>query len=751
MLDSQTVTLSVEKMSCASCVGRVDRALAGLDGVLDVAVNLATEEATVSLDGAKIDAQALAQAATNAGYPAKVVHSRTLDEQETRRVDEARDLRNQTCLAALLAAPVVVLEMGSHVLPGFHHLIMQTIGLTASWWLQCVLTAAVLAGPGRRFYATGFAALAKRAPDMNSLVALGTAAAFGFSLCVLLVPNWLPADAQAVYFEAAAVIVVFILLGRWLEARAKGRTGAAIKTLMGLRPKTARVLRAGKISTIAVEEIAVNDAILLSAGERIPVDGVVTEGTSHVDESMITGEPLPVGKSAGDDLTGGTINGSGSLTLKATRVGEDTVLSGIIQMVQDAQGAKLPIQALVDRVTLWFVPVVLMVSLATVVAWLSFGPAPQVSHALVAGVAVLIIACPCAMGLATPTSIMVATGRAAELGVLFRKGDALQSLADVDLIAFDKTGTLTLGKPVLKSLILHNGFDRVEVLGLIASIEARAEHPIASAIVAAAEEAEVATQDATEVEALGGRGIVGKVAGREVLVGTMQLMAENNVDTETFDAEARRLALTGATVFFVAIDRQLAALTAVSDQIKPDAAKMVRALKSQGVSVAMITGDRAETAQSVGGEMGIDTVVSDVLPEGKVAALTELRHKHQKVAFVGDGINDAPVLATADVGVAIGTGTDVAISAADIVLMSGDLNGVMTAVNISKATMRNIQQNLFWAFGYNAALIPVAAGALYAPYGLSLSPQLAAGAMALSSLFVLSNALRLRDLKRSLS
>ncbi|MDW3223655.1 MAG: heavy metal translocating P-type ATPase [Paracoccaceae bacterium] len=749
MLDSHTVTLSVEKMSCASCVGRVDRALAAVPGVMDVSVNLATEEATVSLDGAHTDAQSLISAVTKAGYPATLVHTRDLKKTNEKRETMAHDLGKQTLIAALLAAPVVVLEMGAHMIAGFHHLIMQTIGIETSWWIQFVLTTVLLAGPGRHFYATGFAALFKRAPDMNSLVALGTSAAYGFSVCVLFLPHLLPADAQAVYFEAAAVIVVFILLGRWLEARAKGRTGAAIKSLLGLRPKTARVICDGKEKTVPVEDIAVGDFILLRPGERIPVDADVTEGTSHVDESMITGEPLPVEKSLGGAVTAGTINGTGSLILVATRVGEDTILSGIVRMVQDAQGAKLPIQALVDRVTLWFVPVVLLLAASTVLLWLVFGPAPVFSHALVAGVAVLIIACPCAMGLATPTSIMVATGRAAELGVLFRKGDALQSLAAVDLIAFDKTGTLTRGKPELSMLETVDGWNNTDLLRLIASVEARAEHPIANAILDAAETEGIKLENATEVSALGGMGVTGQVCGRQVIVGTARLMQKHSVDVAGFNAQAELMARSGATVFFAAIDEQLAGLIAVSDQIKPNAAATIDALRSQGIDVAMITGDREETAQAVGREIGVNHIISGVMPAGKVAAMDRLRATHPKVAFVGDGINDAPVLASADVGIAIGTGTDIAIGAADVVLMSGDLSGVSTALKLSRATMRNIKQNLFWAFGYNTALIPVAAGVLYASYGLLLSPELAAGAMALSSLFVLSNALRLRGLNRT--
>lgn len=748
MRELQTITLTVDNMSCASCVGRVDRALAAVPGVREVAVNLATEEATVQVGAGGPTAETLAETATRAGYPAQVLKARAPDTAQDRKTEEAQALAQRTWLAGLLALPVVVLEMGSHMIPGFHHLVMQSIGMQQSWWIQAVLTTLILAGPGRAFYTKGVTALLHRTPDMNSLVAVGTSAAYGYSLCVLLAPGLLPDAARVVYFEAAAVIVFFILLGRSLEARAKGRTGAAIRALLKLQPKTAQVLRDGTSQTIAVDQIVPGDIILLRPGERVPVDATVTEGTSHLDESMITGEPIPVEKHAGDPVTGGTINGPGSLTLRATHVGAETVLAGIIRMVQDAQGAKLPIQALVDRVTLWFVPIVLGLAALTVLLWLAFGPAPVASYALVAGVAVLIIACPCAMGLATPTSIMVATGRAAELGVLFRKGDALQALADVDVVAFDKTGTLTEGAPVLSSFEPLGPMERGTALSLVAAVEARVEHPVARAIVEAARAEGLEILDAQEVTALSGLGARGQVAGQRILVGSEALMQDNGIVLGDALAMADARAAAGETVFFAAIGDTAAALISVTDQIKPNAAEIIADLHRQGLLVAMITGDKQETADVVAREIGIDDVIARVLPQGKTAALETLQADGAKVAFVGDGINDAPALAQADVGIAIGSGTDIAICAADVVLMSGDLRGVQTALSVSRAAMRNIRQNLFWAFAYNTALIPVAAGALYASFGLLLSPQLAAGAMALSSLFVLSNALRLRGLKR---
>lgn len=746
---SQTITLSIDKMHCGSCVGRVDRALAGVPGVETVSVNLATETAVVKGQGGGLVAS-LISAAETAGFPAHVARSADYDKQDKRN-QEAVTIRFKTLIAAALTAPVFVLEMGSHMFPAFHHLIHQSIGLGTSWWIQAVLTTLILTGPGRSFYSAGFPALVRGAPDMNSLVAVGTMAAYLYSMTVLLVPEVLPEQARAVYFEAAAVIVVLILLGRWLEARAKGKTGAAINALMRLQPKTAQVLRDGQPQAVAVDALVPGDVVVLRPGERVPVDGTVLEGRSHLDESMVTGEPMPVEKAVGDPVTGGTVNGTGSLQITATHVGRDTVLAGIVRMVQEAQGAKLPIQALVDRITLWFVPAVLIIAAITVVVWLLFGPAPALSYALVAGVSVLIIACPCAMGLATPTSIMVATGRAAELGVLFRKGDALQSLAEADVIAFDKTGTLTEGKPVLCDILPAEGFARADVLRLAAAVEARAEHPVAKAIAAAARQESLIPPEAQTVTAKSGLGIVGEVEGRQILIGSDRFLTEEGIDVSSFDARMRQAARRGETVFFAAVDHRAAAMLTVADQLKPHAADLIAELRARQIETALITGDKSETAQAIAEATGIKTVVADVLPGGKVEAITALKSGGRRVAFVGDGINDGPALAAADVGIAIGTGTDVAIQSADVVLMSGDLRGVGTAHDVSTRTMRNIRQNLFWAFGYNTALIPVAAGVLFVPFGMLLSPMLAAGAMALSSVFVLSNALRLKKLSAASS
>ena len=738
------VALNISSMSCASCVGRVDKALADVPGVLSVSVNLAAETATVEfLEGAVSPGDLIAASAA-VGYPAEIAEAQASQSRVARKAEEAEHLRRSVLLAAILTLPIFILEMGVHLVPAFHMLIETSIGTQTSWLIQFFLAALVLFGPGRHFYTRGFPALFKGAPDMNSLVAVGTGAAWGYSVVATFLPGLLPEGVRAVYFEAAAVIVVLILLGRWLEARAKGRTGAAIQALLGLQARTARVVRDGETVEVDTDALAVGDVILVRPGERIPVDGEVTEGTSNVDESMITGEPVPVQKAAGAAVTGGTVNGTGSLTFKAARVGADTTLAQIIRMVEEAQGAKLPIQGLVDRVTLWFVPAVMVLAALTVTVWLLFGPDPALTFALVAGVSVLIIACPCAMGLATPTSIMVGTGRAAEMGVLFRKGDALQALSEVEVIALDKTGTVTEGQPSLTDLVVADGFDRERVLGLIAAVEAKSEHPIAEAIVRGAHREGIAIPHANDFRSITGYGVAANVEGQEVMVGADRYMTREGVEIAALSKTEVELASRGRTALYAAIDGKLAAVIAVADPVKSASREAIAALHARGYKVAMITGDKRETAEAIARETGIDHVIAGVLPDGKVAALDDLRAGGRKIAFVGDGINDAPALAHADVGIAIGTGTDVAIESADVVLMSGDLRGVVNAAHVSKRTMSNIHQNLIWAFGYNVALIPVAAGVLYPAFGLLLSPVLAAGAMALSSVSVLTNALRLR-------
>lgn len=738
------ITLNIASMSCASCVGRVDKALADVLGVLSVTVNLATETALVEyLEGAVIPAGLIA-ATSDIGYPTEVAEANASQSRVERKADEAEALRRNVLLAAALTLPVFILEMGSHLIPAFHMAIENSIGIQTSWIIQFVLAVIVLFGPGRRFFTKGIPALLRGAPDMNSLVAVGTGSAWTYSVVATFLPSLLPEGVRAVYFEAAAVIVVLILIGRWLEARAKGRTGVAIQALLGLQVRTARVLRDGEAVEVDVDTLRQGDTILVRPGERIPVDGEVFEGTSNVDESMITGEPIPIAKAAGSTVTGGTVNGTGSLTFQASRVGADTTLAQIIRMVEKAQGAKLPIQGLVDRVTLWFVPAAMALAAVTVVAWLVVGPNPALTFALVAGVSVLIIACPCAMGLATPTSIVVGTGRAAEMGVLFRKGDALQELSKVDVVALDKTGTVTEGKPTLTDVVVAEGFDRKSVLAQIAAVEDQSEHPIAEAIVRGARSEGITVPSASGFRSVTGYGVAAMVDGQEVMVGADRYMLREAVDISAFVETERDLAGRGRTALFAAVDGRIAAVIAVADPVKTASRAAIRALHDRGFQVAMITGDKKETAEAIARETGIDHVIAGVLPDGKVAALDDLRAGSRKIAFVGDGINDAPALAYADVGIAIGTGTDVAIESADVVLMSGDLRGVVNAVEVSKRTMSNIRQNLVWAFGYNVALIPVAAGVLYPAFGLLLSPVFAAGAMALSSVSVLTNALRLR-------
>ncbi len=747
-----TTELAIEGMTCASCVGRVEKALARVPGVLGAVVNLATEKAQVR-HLAGVSAGQLEAAVRAAGYVARVATGAAdaADEEAQRREREMRSLRFALTVAAALTLPIVVLEMGAHLIPLVHEWIVQTIGERESWYLQFGLATVVLFGPGLRFFRKGVPALLRGAPEMNSLVALGTSAAWGYSVVATFASGVLPPGTQNVYYEAAAVIITLILLGRYLEARAKGRTSEAIKRLVGLQAKTARVQRGGETIEVPFKGLRQGDIVIVRPGEKVPVDGTVVEGSSYVDESMITGEPVPVPKIAGAEVVGGTINKTGSFSFRATNVGADTVLARIIRMVEVAQGSKLPIQALVDKVTGWFVPAVMAAAASTFAIWFFLGPEPALTFALVNAVAVLIIACPCAMGLATPTSIMVGTGRAAEIGVLFRKGEALQSLRDVSIVALDKTGTLTRGRPELTDLITASDFTSDEVLGLVASVEMRSEHPIAEAIVGAAKGRGLELADVEAFEATAGFGVSGRVSGRKVEVGADRYMTQLGYNLSPLVAAARRLAVEGKSPLYAAIDGRIAAAIAVADPIKPTTSEAIRALHALGLEVAMITGDNAATAAAIAKQVGIDHVVAEVLPDGKVEKVKSLRAGGRKVAFVGDGINDAPALAEADVGIAIGTGTDIAIESADVVLMSGDLRGVVNALALSKATIRNIKQNLFWAFAYNVVLIPVAAGALYPVNGTLLSPIFAAAAMALSSVFVLGNALRLKAFRPAMA
>lgn len=748
------VELAIKGMTCASCVLRVEKALAKVPGVAQANVNLATHRASLSFTPSVTDTQSLipqlVKATEDAGYEASVLNGDKATELAlaAEQADEAVTLKRSFLVALALTLPVFVLEMGSHLFPFIHQLIHDSIGMQRSWWLQALLTTLILAGPGRSFFSKGFPALWRLGPDMNSLVALGASSAWLYSMVTTFMPQWLPEGARHVYFEAAAVIVTLILLGRLLEMRARGRTGSAIKHLIGLQPRQARVMVNGIPTDVEIDLVKPGDLILVRPGEKVATDGVISEGQPYLNESMITGEPIPVTKHLGDKVTAGTLNTTTSFTYRTTHTGAQTVLARIIRMVENAQGAKLPIQAVVDRVTARFVPAIMLCALLTFVTWLVWGPAPSLSYALVNAVAVLIIACPCAMGLATPTSIMVGTGRAAELGVLFRQGDALQRLRDVTVIAFDKTGTLTQGKPTLTDLVVLDPLhDRATVLGWTAAMQLHSEHPIAQAIVAAATAEKLALPAASDFMATSGAGVAATVSNKALLSGAQHFMRTHGIDTQSQNELTEHWAAQGKTPIYLAVDGKLTAMMAVSDPIKPSAAQAISALKKLGIHTVMITGDHPRTAQAVASQLGIDEVHAQVLPEGKVDQLLALREKNHVIAFVGDGINDAPALATADVGIAIGTGTDVAIEAASVVLMSDNLMGVATAVNVSRSTLKNIHQNLFWAFAYNVALVPVAAGVLYPSFGVLLSPVFAAGAMACSSVFVVMNALRLRQIK----
>ncbi len=735
--------LDIGGMHCASCVERIEQALGKVEGVVDVRVNLANNQAWVSALG-QVDEGRLIKAVEGAGYDARLAG----DKDDSGQADiERRSTARRMILAVALTLPIFVLDMGSHFFPAFHHWLQANIGEQNLKYLFFVLASIVQFGPGLQFYRHGLPTLLRGAPDMNSLVMLGTSAAWSYSVVATFAAGILPEGTAHVYFEASAVIISLILVGRYLEALARGRTNTAIRRLLDLKARTAMVERDGKEEEVPVESLKAGDVIVVRPGERIAVDGEIIDGTSEIDESMLTGEPLPVRRETGDEVVGGTINRAGSFRFKVTRTGCETVLAKIISLVEQAQADKLPIQALVDKVTRYFVPAVLGVALVTLVVWLVFGGEAALSLALVNAVAVLIIACPCAMGLATPTSIMVGTGKGAEAGILFRRGDALQRLRDVGVVAFDKTGTLTEGQPELKQILPVGDMEEDELLSLAAAVEHRSEHPIARAIVEAAGERELEYEQAEDFQTVTGRGVHAKVQGGAVAIGGRSLMRDRSVDISLLEARADELADRGWTAVFVAVDDKLAGLLAVSDALKDEAAKTVAWLHRQGIEVVMVTGDSKRAAQAVASELGIDRVMAEVSPEDKDKAVQDLQSDSgQPVAFVGDGINDAPALARADVGIAIGTGTDVAIESAEVVLMAGDLANVPRAISLSRTTLRNIRQNLFWAFAYNTALIPVAAGILYPAFGILLSPMLAAVAMSVSSLFVLGNALRLKRL-----
>lgn len=752
---TENASIAVGGMTCASCVGRVERAIAALPGTIEANVNLATGKANVAYLPASLSAARIEQAIRDAGY--EVLNGPSSQDpadasqhaSKPKSVNEAdgehlsRDLR----FALIFTIPLVLVSMGPVFIPGLGEWMVGLLPHAAWGWLELVLAAPVQFIAGRRFYRQGWAELRHLAPGMNSLVMVGSSAAWVYSLAALLIPDHFPKGTANLYFEAAAVIVTLILLGKLLENRAKGRTSEAIQRLLGLQAKTARVIRDGNEQDIPIEAVIAGDVIRVRPGERIPVDGRLQQGQTWVDESMISGEPLPVEKTNDDALTGGTVNQTAAFTMQATRVGEDTVLAQIIRMVEQAQTGKPPIQRVADRIAGVFVPVVMVLSILTFIGWYFFGPEPALSHAFVAAVSVLLIACPCAMGLATPTAIMVATGKAAENGILFRNGPALETLAKINAVVLDKTGTLTRGEPSLTGIHAQNG-DETALLRLAASVESQSEHPIARAITEAAHERGIDWPEATQVQAEPGYGISALIDGTAIAVGAARYMHQLGIAEQQTESLAQTLADKGsdaaATAVYVAADKQLIGLLAVSDPIKDGSVEAVKALHELGLKVAMLTGDNANSAQAIADACAIDTVVAGVLPDGKAAEISRLQQQGEQVAFVGDGINDAPALAGADVGIAIGTGTDIAVEAGDLVLMSGDLRGIVQAVHLSRRSLRTIHGNFFWAYAYNVALIPVAAGALYPWFGVLLSPMLAAAAMSISSIFVVSNSLRLR-------
>jgi P-type Cu+ transporter len=773
------VTLPVSGMTCAACSARVQRALQKQPGVREAAVNLMVNNATVSFDPAATSAERLVEVIRKTGYDAELPspEQNAFAEQEAHdraRETEYRDLRLKagvSLVVAMVGMIVTMPVMAAHMAHAEHGMgtadpfmgwSMRVIDPWVEWafpWLYGIdpmlltylllaMTAFVMGWAGRHFYTRAWAAFRHHSADMNTLVATGTGAAFLFSLAATFFPGFFLARGVApdVYYEAVLFIVALVLVGNTFEARAKRETSAALRKLADLRPKTARVLRDGMEADLPVEEVRQGDTILVRPGERIPVDGEVSSGGSAVDESMLTGESLPVTKAPGDTVIGGTINRTGAFRYRATRLGADSVLAQIVRLMREAQGSRAPIQRLVDRVTGVFVPISLSIAIATFVIWFVAADVAPAVRAFAAAVAVLIIACPCAMGLAVPTAVMVSTGKGAEMGILIKGGEALQRARDISVVVLDKTGTVTEGRPAVTDLVLAPGGGRseAEFLRLIASLEASSEHPLAEAIVEHARERDLALEEVEGFESVTGRGAVGVVAGSALAIGNAALMADYAVDPASLRAEAERLAGLGRTPMFAAIDGRLAGLIAVADPIKPTSREAIRRLQRMGLEVVMLTGDNRRTAEAVAREAGVPRVVAEVLPEGKVAEVRRLQQDGAVVAMVGDGVNDAPALAQADVGIAIGTGTDVAAEAGDVVLMRGDLGGVADAIALSRGTLRIMKQNLFWAFIYNSLAIPVAAGVLYPAFGVLLSPILASAAMAFSSVSVVSNSLRLR-------
>jgi P-type Cu+ transporter len=758
---SERCELSLVGMHCASCAGRIEKALAAADGVVSANVNFATSRASVQFDPQATGVEPLSQLVRDLGYqvlaPAGGKDAAGAEEMQAAegelREAEYRQQKLRFFASLALTLPVVVLAMAGHLVPALQE-IMDFPGRN---WLELALTTPVLFWAGRGFFTGAWAAARHRSADMNTLVSLGTLSAYLYSLAATLAPQWLAAasasaphsmhggQAPGVYFESAAIIVTLILMGRLLEARARAKTGGAIRALIGLQPKLARVEREGREQDIPVGELQLGDLVLVRPGEKVPVDGELIEGGSSVDESMLTGEPLAVLKKPGDTVIGATLNKTGSFRMRATRIGKDTVLQQIVRLVQEAQGSKAPIQRLADLIASYFVPTVICLAIATFVLWFDLAPPEtRLTMALMTTVSVLIIACPCALGLATPTAIMVGTGRGAQGGILIKGGEALEKAHRLTTIVLDKTGTITRGVPVVTDIVPH-GMDETTLLRLAASAESGSEHPLGEAIVRSAEERGVVRSAASEFNAIPGYGIEALVEGHRVLIGTAQLLRERGLQVD--EEASHELADAGKTPIFIALDGSYAGTIAIADPVKGSSRAAISKLHALGLEVIMLTGDNRRTAEAIAREVGVDRVLAEVLPQGKNEEIKKLQGQGKLVAMVGDGINDAPALAQADVGIAMGSGTDVAMEAADITLVRGDLHGVVSSIALSRATIANIKQNLFFAFFYNILGIPIAAGALYPLTGWLLSPIIASLAMALSSVSVVTNALRLRGFK----
>jgi len=741
---AEQIDLAITGMTCASCVRRVERALARAPGVLEASVNLATEKASVRVVAGAVTIADLHRSIEAAGYGVREELSVADDDALLKaRRDEIKALRRSLIVAASMSVPLLLIAMTPML--SQHWAQLMTRVLPAGYWhgFEFALATMVQFGAGRRFYIHGWVELRHLNPGMNSLVMISTSAAYLYSVAALTAPQLFPAGTAHLYFESAAVIVTLILLGRFMEARAKGRTSEAIAKLMKLQPDLAHLEGANEIVDIPVEQVLPGNRLLVRPGESIPVDGTVVEGRSYVDESMVTGEAIPVAKEQGREVIAGTINKSGSFSMRAERVGADTVLARIIKLVEDAQSCKPPIQRTADRIAAVFVPVVILVALLTFGLWLIYGPPPSLNFAFVAAISVLVIACPCAMGLATPTAIMVGTGKAAEMGILFRRGDALEVLARMDTFVLDKTGTLTKGAPQLTELTVFD-VSQETVLSYCAALERRSEHPLAQAIVAAARQQGIVAAHVDEFNSHPGFGVEGKIEGHEVLVGSAAFLNRHVISLQDGEDHLQRITSEARTPVFCAIDGRLAALMAISDPLKEGSRSTIDQLSATGKKIIMITGDNEKSAAATARQAGIHQVLAEVPPERKAEEVRKLQEQGNRVAFVGDGINDAPALSQSDVGIAIGTGTDIAIEAAAVILMSGDVRGIVNAIALSQRTLHTIHVNFFWAYAYNAVLIPVAAGALYPLFGILLSPVFAAAAMSASSLLVVSNSLRLK-------